>query len=134
MKKLTQTRFATSLTDAVEERDNCFATVIACFMDLDSPEDAYQVQELYPEDGNQQDARWVLVLSRWLEERGWDWGSMEGHLYDSDYYMVAGTSSRGTMHVCIYKNGELWHDPHPDQDGLLAEELYEYFRVKPILN
>jgi len=133
MKRLTQTRTAPNLSDPIKERDNCFATVMACFMDLDSPEEVFQVQEHYPEDGNIEDARWILTLSRWLDERGWDWGSMEGHLYDGSYYLVAGTSARGNVHVCIYKDGALWHDPHPDRTGLLEEDMFEFFEKKEIL-
>lgn len=134
MKKLTQTRIAPLLSDPIKERDNCFATVMACFMDLESTEDVFQVQEHYPINGDTQDARWLLTLSRWLDERGWDWGTMEDHRYDDSYYIVAGTSIRDTIHVCIYKNGALWHDPHPDKSGLLEEESFEFFEKKAILN
>jgi hypothetical protein len=55
-------------------------------------------------------------------------------MYDGSYYLVAGESARGTIHVCIYKNGALWHDPHPDQSGLLEEDMFEYFKKRQILN
>lgn len=134
MKKLIQTRLNTNLSGPIKERDNCFATVMACFMDLDNPEEVFQVQEHYPSNGDSKDAKWILALSKWLDDSGWDWGSMGDHLYDGRYYIVAGTSVRDTIHVCIYKDGVLWHDPHPDKAGLLEEEAFEYFERKSILN
>lgn len=38
------------------------------------------------------------------------------------YYQVIGKSPRGYMHVVIYCDGELYHDPHPDGGGV--EETY----------
>ena len=32
--------------------------------------------------------------------------------------LVAGISPRGHMHEVIYKNGELFHDPHPEGGGV----------------
>ena len=133
MKKLIQTRLSTNHQDPIEEHDNSFATVIACLMGLDNPEDAFQVQEHYPQNGDFYDARWSLTLSLWLDERGWDWGSMEGHLYDNSLYIVAGPTFRGTTHVCIYKNGELYYYPHPDGTCLMYEEAFEFFEKKKIL-
>ncbi len=127
MRKLIQTRFGDfdyDQNEAVDTRDNSYATVIACFLNLNSPEDCLQIQEYFTEKEN--DAVWLLMLGLWLEERGYDWGSLDGHKYDNSYYIVVGESLRGTTHACIYKNGELWHDPHPDNTGLLSEEFYEY--------
>lgn len=33
---------------------------------------------------------------------------------------VAGPSERGVLHQVLYRNGDLWHDPHPTRAGLLA--------------
>lgn len=33
-------------------------------------------------------------------------------------YMALGDSSRGVGHIVIYKNGQLYHDPHPSNEGL----------------
>lgn len=60
---------------------------------------------------------------RWLGERGlflmtvvkWQalpWPPSRG------FYIAGGPSSRGFRHSVIYKDGELWHDPHPDQSGI----------------
>lgn len=129
MKKLIQTRVDSILNDSFDDiktRENSYATAIACFLDLDNPEDCIQIQEHFAEDEN--DVKWVLVLSLWLEERGYDWGSLIGHQYDNSYYLVLGLNYLGNEHICIYKNGELWHDPHPDGMGLITEEGFEFIR------
>ncbi len=42
-------------------------------------------------------------------------------------YMVTGKSLRGIDHIVVYKNGLLFHDPHPSGDGLttLHDNPYE---------
>jgi hypothetical protein len=136
MKRLLQTRVDELHLDEKEEiksRDNAYATVVACFLDYEDAEDCLQIQEHFPEEGNEDDVSWMLVLSFWLSERGYDWGSMSGHLYDDSYYIVIGESFRMMPHVCIYKNGHLWHDPHPDGTGLLTEEIFEYIRPNKVI-
>lgn len=32
---------------------------------------------------------------------------------------VAGNSPRGVLHQVLYRDGALWHDPHPSRDGIL---------------
>lgn len=41
------------------------------------------------------------------------------------FYMVSGKSPRGIFHVCIYQNGRMVHDPHPTQEGIETEEIFE---------
>lgn len=66
---------------------------------------------------------------------GWWWmllGYMAGHrglwpvdLDDVDQgergelLFVAGPSERGVLHQVLYRDGRLWHDPHPSRAGLL---------------
>jgi hypothetical protein len=119
MKKLTQTRLHNpSLT-----RGNCYSTVIACFMDLESSEDVIQIQDIYDtvED-------WQSELLMWVNNNGWDLGNLHNHLNDDSYYLVTGISPRNPNinHVCIYKNGKLWHDPHPDGTGIQTEDYFQY--------
>lgn len=116
MKKLQQTR----LHSPPEIFGNCFPTVIACFLDLDSPEDVIQIQENY------KDSDWNTKLQIWLYERGWSWQKIDGHLYDDSFYLVTGKTNRGSAsHICIYKNGQLYHDPNPCNDGLVTEVYFE---------
>lgn len=119
MRKLFQTRFH----NPPESRGNCFPTVIACFMDLNSPEDVLQIQELYDKVED-----WRGDLLEWLNTRGWDIGTLHGHLDTDEFYLVSGVSPRNNKinHVCIYHKGKLWHDPHPDGTGILTEQYFEY--------
>lgn len=117
MKKLVQTR----LHNPPLSRGNCLPTVIACFLNLNSAEDVIQIQEYY----DNKDVVWSEVLEDWLEKKGWSLRTIETHLDNNDFYLVLGKTIRGTFHVCIYKNGELFHDPHPSQDGLITEEVFE---------
>jgi len=62
MKKLIQTR----LHNPPDSVGNCYTAVIASIMDLDSPEDAIQIQEYYNLDN------WTSILLNWLSEREYD--------------------------------------------------------------
>lgn len=42
---------------------------------------------------------------------------------------VAGPSARGVFHQVLYRDGELWHDPHPSKDGLT--EVREVLAWRP---
>ena len=119
MKKLIQTRLHEAMYP-VEKRGNCFPTVIACLLDLDSSEEVAQIQEYYDEKS------WVRRLTDWLSQRGWVLSTLDGHLNNDSYYLVTGETERGNTHVCIYKNSKLFHDPHPSNKGLVSETHFEY--------
>lgn len=129
--KQTRLRAVDELSGITIDRGNPLAAIIASILDLDSPEDAIQIQEHY----DSGEATWVILLSKWLEDRGWDWGSLEDHQYDDSLYLVYGVSPRSTTHVCIYKNGKLFHDPYPGDDesklGLVTEETFEFLEPIP---
>lgn len=38
----------------------------------------------------------------------------------SEILFVAGPSARGVAHQVLYRDGTLWHDPHPSHAGLLG--------------
>ena len=68
---------------------------------------------------------WHRVKDIWLLSKGYE----ETEIKDIDLwrsvhtdkpYMVSGKRWDGTDHVVIYKNGKLYHDPHPDGMGLLS--------------
>jgi len=115
MKKLTQTK----LHDPPNQIGNCFATVLACFLDCEIEDIPAFEEEMFIEG-----SKWVTKAARFLAARGFDWGSLDSHT--DGYYVVVGKSCRGVNHCCIYKDGELWHDPHPDQSGLVTEEYFEF--------
>lgn len=113
MRKLDQTRLHSE-----EVRGNCFPAVIAMCMGLFSAEDVIQIQEHYD------DPNWPTTLDDWLTGHKFEWERIEGHLYNDEYYFVIGYSPRNISHVCIYQNGELYHDPHPSRLGLVTEREF----------
>jgi len=121
MKKVFQTKFY----NPPHERGSCFPAVIASFMDKDSDQEVIQIQDHYPNEGELYNG-WLDLLLDFFNREGWEFGSLDGHKFDDSYYLVTGMSSRGCMHVCIYQNGELFHDPHPSQEGLIDEKHFEY--------
>lgn len=100
-------------------RGNCYPTVISCILGLDSPEDVIQFQEYY----DSEDHLWYDMLSEWLEDRGWEIEYLSEHPMDDEYYFVSGTTNREAKHICIYKNGKLFHDPYPNGGGLLTTNI-----------
>jgi len=112
MNKLIQTR----LHKPPKQYGNCFPTVIACIMGLDSPEDVIQIQEHYEKH------EWPEILNKWLFEKGYELYDLKGHLMTGQYYFVTGKTERsaanGSVHICIYQNGKLFHDPHPSNTGI----------------
>ena len=123
MKKLIQTR----LHNPPEQIGNCYATVIACFMDLNSPEDAIQIQEIYYSEY----VNWQIELINWLEKNKYRINYLDSHPKDDSFYAVTGKTIRDTTHICIYQNGMLFHDPHPSQFGLISELAFEIIEPMP---
>lgn len=117
----TQTRLTTA-----EQSGNCYATVIACIIGKTSPEDVIQIQEHYDNEN------WLDKLKEWLFNEGWEHKNIDGHLCNDDLYLVVGDSPRKTnhYHVCIYQNGEMVHDPHPDRTGI--KSTLEFIKLTPI--
>lgn len=128
MKKVFQNRFSNA---EKTNRGNCYAAVIASMMDKDSADDVIQIQDYYDNDkGN-----WVEVLNKWLQDNGYEWHGLKGHSQIKDeFYLVSGKSPRfpDIYHICVYQNGKLYHDPHPDGTGILTEEQFEI--IQPIKN
>jgi len=117
--RLLQTRLKTE-----SQRGNCFPTAIGCLLGMNNPEDVVQVQEYYDRD----DVLWIEVLDDWLAKRGLEHEYISGHLFNDEFYLVSGNTVRNIMHVCVYQNGKLWHDPHPAQTGLVSETSFATIR------
>jgi len=127
----------TILHNPPEQNGNCFAAVIATITGI-------PINDVLPVHNMFERHDWHISLFCWLKKRGWLWrGAPE---FDSFYklgkapqemeidmvrnkpYLVSGKTIRfdgEVNHVCIYINGELWHDPHPDNSGLTTQEFFE---------
>lgn len=44
------------------------------------------------------------------------------------FYIASGVSPRNIRHSVVYKNGALWHDPHPDKAGLVVMDYVDFLR------
>ena len=130
-------------------KGSCYPTTIACLLDLEleeipffnlcywnKEEDDNIYKGLMELSATQFDKKYWIYKSLWsyiLEAFLFSKGYKEVFLYDDEKeewlknnpntpYMVTGETVRGTRHVCIYMNGQLHHDPHPDNTGLVKEE------------
>jgi len=45
-------------------------------------------------------------------------------------YLACGPTERGTSHMVVYRDGKLWHDPHPSRAGLTSVEFV--YIVEPL--
>lgn len=101
------------------QNGNCFATCLSVLLGYDDYRDVPQWES---------EESWQDYFERYttyLAERDLFALRLEGHPKLNHYYIASGNSSRGLRHACIYKEGELFHDPHPDGTGLLAVDFVE---------
>ena len=107
-------------------RGNCMAAVVASFLDLPIDQvPKFEELMVFDNPNPEDNKKWVDCCSEFLADRGFVWGSLDGHT--EGFYIVVGRSPRGDFnHCCIYQNGLLWHDPHPSGAGLLTETHFEF--------
>jgi hypothetical protein len=126
-------------------RGNCYAAAIASMLEVPITE-VPNVETLFDIGGT----LWAEVMHAFLTHNGWELmtnedfrvfhddnhgaelgqrGAMLDYCKDK-YYFVSGDTIRGIKHICIYKNGELVHDPHPTKEGLVTLEIFEEL-IKP---
>jgi hypothetical protein len=130
----------------VVQHGNCFAAAVASILEVPITE-VPNVEVLI----NVTNGYWWLVMDTWLQSKGYELcaddrykvfhddkhGLFEGKREEwiaeciNKYYIVVGKSHRGVMHNVIYKNGEMVHDPHLSQDGLLTFERFESIEPTP---
>ena len=101
------------LSESKKGRGNCYATAISCIIGTE-PDEVIQIQEYYD------DENWHEILDNWLKENGWEQIQIDGHLKGDEIYLVIGESPRDEKitHICLYRDGEILHDPHPSNDGI----------------
>ncbi len=66
-------------------------------------------------------SNWWAMMLGFLAGRGL-WVVELDKVTDADpdeFVLVAGMSPRGVMHQVVYREGRLWHDPHPSRAGVL---------------
>lgn len=115
MQKLQQT----ILHDDPQGREgNCWQTVLACVLDLELDEVPHFVQIDVDTELN-----WFFNTYKWCEKRGLSIVGTPNPPETDDYILVVGKSPRGDFsHVVIYKDGKMFHDPHPSGEGLATQD------------
>lgn len=127
-------------------RGNCYAAAIASILemqitDVPNVETLFHIEKSY----------WAEVMHTFLNSIGWElmtddrFKSFHTVFNDDNYselakmqeqvmdklYLVSGQSPRGVMHMCIFKNGHLIHDPHPSRGGISTYEYFETLEKNP---
>ena len=106
------------------ERGNCFATAIACILEV-------PVDQI-PNFCNEDDWRWAT--NKWLKPRGLFYvdiaipPDMRGELLTmyAGYHVISGDGPRGLRHSVVGQAGKMIHDPHPSGAGLVTEEEFGF--------
>ena len=113
---------------------NCVSACVASYLDIPLTAVPHFI-ETWPAttDGTEGSSDWWHALV----------GFMAGHGYwphdltprgespePGEIVFAAGMSERGVMHQVLYRDGELWHDPHPSRAGVLeVTEVIAWRRV-----
>lgn len=102
------------------EDGNCFQAAIASLFGLELG----QVPSFMDEK-----TRFEERYIQFIAERGFSIISLDlAAARDLDaYYLALGPSSRGCGHAVVYYKGELAHDPHPANTGLLSVDFVHLF-------
>lgn len=121
-----QTRFSNDDDAPIREVGNCLIACVASLMDKESAEDIFQIQEHFHK------KFWTDILVDEIVKEGYTPIGLEGHQYNDEYYIVYGYTNRSDIipHACIYQNGKLVHDPHPDNTGVI--NIFRYWTIEKI--
>lgn len=123
-----------------ERPGNCFAACVASALGLnlrDVPHFIEWGMKHYGDgaphpDGNT-GAHWHAMFLGFLAGRDL-WAIPLASLDDAEpgeVVFVGGPSQRGVPHQVLYRDGELWHDPHPSKAGLLRIDEDDLFVIRP---
>lgn len=110
---------------------NCWAACIASILEVEINQ-VPNVEVFF----DRNDGFWSHVMDKFLGGKGYEIITDSRYNYyhklkndfsqeavkarqelNDTFYMGYGMSPRGVLHSCIYKNGQLVHDPHPSKDG-----------------
>lgn len=122
MKPVFQDMFYEPGVETDKQRGNCMSACYASLLELELHEVPNFVQ-IDVEGGK----NWWQHAIEFLWERGLCVYWITEHTdqpEEGEYYLVFGLSPRGNdlRHIVVFQNGEMVHDPHPDNTGLLSHE------------
>ena len=126
----------TILVGDPKRKGNCVAACVATFLDVPLSEVPHFV-EFGIAWGDSDDVHDVSAGNNW-------WAMLLGFMAARGYWpvelesvtsgevgetlFVAGKSPRGVTHQVLYREGRLWHDPHPSRDGVTGIDEVLAFR------
>lgn len=132
MRPVMQTRGYDPEAPAGQQRGNCWTACIASLLELPI-EDVPDFVQIEVDGG---DSWWDQTV-QFLTDRGHQLTWVHPGAPGDGFYIQTGLSPRSpavdgkdVYHAVIYQWGELVHDPHPDQTGLLTTA--EAYGVAPI--
>ena len=105
-------------------RGNCLQAAIATVMAIPL-NDAFDATDpaVDPE-------KWHIEIDQWAAQRGWQIRSQR-HCPSDEYCIAIGSTVRENgLHTVVFRDGQFWHDPHPDRSGLVRVRYY--LRICPI--
>ncbi len=110
---------------------DCLRACLATLLELSIEEVPHIGRKLWP---SHDAAEWDAAVEKFLVGHGlysFPLGTGYKHLLRG-YCLASGQSPRhlDENHVVVYKDGEFWHDPHPDGSGLAR---VDYFSVMAAL-
>lgn len=117
MKRIDQTILASD----PERQGNCLAACVATFCELPLHNVPHFVELGTLMNGEDDRISWWSMLLGFMAGRGL-WPDELKSVDDAEpgeTVFVMGMSPRGVCHQVLYRNGELWHDPHPSRDGVV---------------
>ncbi|GAA4123305.1 hypothetical protein GCM10022215_29880 [Nocardioides fonticola] len=102
---------------------NCVAACVATYfgIPLDAVPHFIEYDGGATTDGSEGSTGWWYMLLGFMASRGL-WVVELDEVTDAEpgeVVFVAGMSERGVHHQVLYRDGVLWHDPHPSRAGVL---------------
>lgn len=117
----------TILADDPKRKGNCVAACVATILGLPLAQVPHFIEFgiAYGDSENVNEVshgnNWWAMMLGFLAGRGL-WVVELDKVTDADpheFVLVAGMSPRGVVHQVVYREGRLWHDPHPSRAGVL---------------
>ena len=69
----------------------------------------------------------------WIVGKGYVPIMRDGEYHPECMYLASGPSARGCKHMVVYRDGQLLHDPHPSNDGILSvDQVWLLVPIDPV--
>lgn len=69
-------------------------------------------------------------IDEFFASKGWDFSVCSALTCPPGIYLAAGPSPRGVRHMVVYRDGELFWDPHPSRAGI--SHVDSVWRIQPL--